>query len=67
MRHVVGGRAKTKQAVSTSQMGLFETEVLTQPKNLSAVMDLCGRWIDRAHRGKRIHEIILDLDPGVPG
>ncbi len=29
IRHVVGGRAKTKQAASTSQMGLFETEVLT--------------------------------------
>jgi len=34
MRHIVGGRAKAKQAASTSQMGLFETEVLTQPRNL---------------------------------
>ena len=32
MRHVVGGRAIAKQAASTSQMGRFETEVLTQPK-----------------------------------
>ena len=37
IRHVVGGRAKTKQAASTSQMGPFETEVLTQPKDLAAV------------------------------
>ncbi len=37
MRHVVGGRGKTKQAASTSQMGRFETEVLTQGKNLSAL------------------------------
>jgi|TARA_B100001964_G_scaffold4553_1_gene4853 hypothetical protein len=30
MRHVVGGRARNSYAASTSQMGLFETEVLTQ-------------------------------------
>ena len=29
MRHVVGGRAKYRQAASTSQMARFETEVLT--------------------------------------
>lgn len=65
MRHVVGGRAKAKQAASTSQMGLFETEVLTQAKNLDALMDLSGRWIDRVHRRKPIREIILDLDSSV--
>src|SRR5271155_119224 len=31
MRHVVGGRAKERTAASTSQMGRFETGVLTQP------------------------------------
>jgi len=64
-RHVVGGRAKTKRAASTSQMRLFETEVLTQPENLSTVMDLCGQWIDTVHRRKPIREIILDLDSSV--
>ena len=34
MRHVVGGRATERTAASTSQMGRFETEVLTQPGNL---------------------------------
>ena len=34
MRHVVGRWAKDKRAASTSQMGRFETEVLTQPENL---------------------------------
>ena len=43
MRHVMGGRAKAKQAASTSQMGRFETEVLTQPRNLFVLMDLSGR------------------------
>lgn len=65
MRHVVGGRAKTKRAASTSQMGLFETEVLTQPRNLAALKDLSCRWIDTVHRRKRTREIILDLDSSV--
>jgi len=42
MRHVVGGRARNSYAASTSQMGLFETEVLTQPHNLEPLMDLSG-------------------------
>ena len=46
-------------------MGLFETEALTQPENLSAVTDLCGRWIDVVHRRKPIGEIILDMDSSV--
>ena len=33
MRWVVGGRAVTKEAASTSQMGRFETEVLTGKAN----------------------------------
>jgi hypothetical protein len=65
MRYVVGGRARTKRAASTSQMGLFETEVLTQPKNLAALLNLSGRWIDTVHRRKPIREIILDLDSSV--
>jgi hypothetical protein len=65
MRHIVGGRAKDKQGASTSQMGRFETEVLTQPENLSALMDLPGRWIDAVHRHKPIREIILDMDSSV--
>jgi hypothetical protein len=65
MRHVVGGRAKAKRAASTSQMGLFETEVLTQPRNLAALTNLSGRWIDQVHQVKPIREIILDLDSSV--
>jgi hypothetical protein len=37
MRQVVGGRAKERTAASTSLMGRFETEILTQPKNLEAI------------------------------
>jgi len=64
MRHVVG-RANDRHAASTSQMGRFETEVLTQQENLAVLMDLSGRWIDAAHQRKPIREIILDMDSSV--
>jgi hypothetical protein len=65
MRHVVGGRATRRSAASTSQMGRFETEVLTQPRNLSALMNLPGKWIDRLRQRKGVRQIILDLDSSV--
>ncbi len=42
MRRVVGGRAKDHTAASTSQMSRFETETLTRPHTLKALMDLPG-------------------------
>src|SRR4051812_25235278 len=57
MRWVVGGRAVTQKAASTSQMGRFETEVLTQKTNLSALADLSGRWIDRVHARRPVKGI----------
>ena len=65
MRHVVGGRARDKHAASTSQMGRFETEVLIQPKNLEALADLSGMWIDSVRERKPVHEVILDMDSSV--
>src|SRR5215216_4831448 len=43
MRWIVGGRAVTQTAASASQMGRFETEVMTQAKNLAALTDLSGQ------------------------
>ena len=65
MRHVVGGRAKDNQAASTSQVGRFETEVLTTPNNLAALTNLSGHWIDQVHQVKPPREIVLDLDSSV--
>jgi len=65
MRQVVGGRAIERGAASTSQMGRFETEVLTQPRNLAALMALPGQWIDRVRQVKPIKKLILDLDSSV--
>ena len=65
MRHVVGGRAIDQTAASTSQLGRFETEVLTQARNLSALMDLPGQWVDRVRQAKPTRTLILDLDSSV--
>lgn len=65
MRHVVGGRATEHSAASTSQMARFETEVLTQPCNLSALANLSGEWIDRLRDCRRLREVVLDLDSSV--
>ena len=65
MRQVVGGRAIERGAASTSQMGRFETEVLTQPHNLAALMALPGRWVDRVREAKPIKRLVLDLDSSV--
>ena len=65
MRWVVGGAAVTGQAASTSQMGRFETEVMTEAKNLAALTDLSGHWIDRVHARRPVKGIVLDMDSSV--
>ena len=65
MRWVVGGQAVIGQAASTSQMGRFETEVLTLETNLAALTDLSGRWIDRVHARRPVKMIVLDMDSSV--
>ena len=67
MRHVVGGRASQpeKQAASTSEVGRFETEILSTQNNLKKLMDLSGKWIDMVHQRQPLKELILDLDSSV--
>jgi len=67
MRHLVGGKASQpkKQAASTSEVGRFETEMLSTKHNLTALMNLSGRWIDTVHERKPLKELILDLDSSV--
>jgi hypothetical protein len=62
MRRVVGGRAKEKEAASTSEMSRFETEMLSSRENLTALMDLSGTWIDLVHECVPLDKLILDLD-----
>jgi hypothetical protein len=65
MRQVVGARAKNRDAASTSQMGRFETEVLTQPTNLNILSNLSGQWIECVRQRRVTDKLILDLDSSV--
>ena len=62
MRWVVGGKAVERGGASTSQMGRFETELLTIDDNLAALTALPGVWIDRVHARNRLKIIVLDMD-----
>jgi hypothetical protein len=65
MRWIVGGKAAHGCAASPSQMGRFETRWLTAGKNLSALSDLSGQWIDRVHARRPPRGILLDMDSSV--
>ena len=62
MRWVVGGKAASGAAASPSQMGRFETRWLAAEKNLSALVELSGQWIDRVHARSPSRAIVLDMD-----
>ncbi len=64
-RWIVGGRAVAKQAASTSQLGRFETEMLTRAENVVALADLPGRWIDAVHSRRPVKGTILDMDSSI--
>jgi hypothetical protein len=67
MRHVVGGRASQpeKWAASMSEVGRFETEILSIKNNLTALMNLSGAWIDKVRRRQPLKQLILDMDSSV--
>ena len=46
-------------------MGRFETKWLATEKNLSALADLSGQWIDRVHGRRPPRGILLDIDSSV--
>lgn len=65
MRHIVGGRATDRTAASTSQVARFETDVLTHPDNLAALMNMPGLWVDLIQQRRPASKIILDMDSSV--
>lgn len=67
MRHLVGGNARDKEkpAASTSEVGRFETEILSAKNNLKTLIDLSGQWINQVHQRKPPQELILDMDSSV--
>ncbi|MDP7348714.1 MAG: IS1380 family transposase, partial [Phycisphaeraceae bacterium] len=65
MRHVVGGRAADRHGASTSQVGRFETDVLTHLHNLAALMNMPGQWVGMIRQRCPIRKLILDMDSSV--
>jgi len=62
MRLIAGGRDFDRYAASESQMGRFETNTLTTFKNLVALTDLSGKWIDQVRQLRKRPNLILDID-----
>ena len=65
MRWIVGGKAIERGGASTSQMGRFETELLSTNDNLATLANLSGAWIDAVHGRKPLKAIVLDMDSSV--
>ena len=67
MRYVVGERASQpdKQAASASEVGRFETQTLSANSNLRWLIELSGKWIDKAREQKPPKKLILDMDSSV--
>jgi Transposase DDE domain group 1 len=62
MRVVVGWQGSARKAASTSEMGRFETELLTQKDNLRGLEGLNVEWVKRAIIRTVHSRIILDID-----
>jgi hypothetical protein len=65
MRWIVGGKAASGRGASASQMGRFETKWLAVGKNLSALANLSGHWIDNVHGRRPPRGVVLDMDSSV--
>jgi Transposase DDE domain group 1 len=65
IRWIVGEKAVSGRGASASQMGRFETKWLAVGKNLSALADLSGRWIDNVHGRRPPRGVVLDMDSSV--
>src|SRR3977135_4108438 len=48
-----------------AKLGRFETQWLAADKNLLALADLAGQWIDRVHTRRPPQGIVLDMDSSV--
>src|SRR6202165_1728725 len=65
MRWIVGGKEASGRGASASQMGRFETKWLGVGKNLSALANLSGHWIDSVHDRRPPGGVVLDIDSSV--
>ena len=62
MRVVVGWKGSEKKGASNSEMGRFETKLLTQEYNLKGLEWLNVQWVKRAMAHTVHKRVILDID-----
>ncbi len=62
MRVVVASPGSDHNAASTSEMGRFETETLTEVKNLKGLAQMNAQWVKCAMTHTPHRRVILDLD-----
>jgi hypothetical protein len=62
MRTIAGWRDGDRPAASTNTISRFETEVLTQRKNLEGLTHMNTQWVDRAMAHTTHRRVILDMD-----
>ena len=62
MRWVVGGRALRAVPPRRARWAASRRSGLRHPKNLSALADLPGQWIDKVHGRRPPRGIVLDMD-----
>ena len=59
---IVGWQGSERKGASTSEMGRFETEFLTQEDNRQALARMNTRWVERAMAHTLHQRVILDMD-----
>ncbi len=63
MRVIVGWQGSDRNAASTSEMGRFETETLTQEDNLKGLARMNSQWVAGVNGPHTPHRrVILDMD-----
>ena len=62
MRVIVGWQGSERKGASTSEMGRFETEFLTQEDNLKGLARINTQWVERAMAHTLHRRAILDMD-----
>ena len=60
MRVIVGWQGSERKGASTSEMGRFETEFLTQEDNLKGLARINTQWVERAMAHTLHRRVILD-------
>ena len=58
----MGWQGSERKGASTSEMGRFETEFLTQEDNLKGLARINTQWVERAMAHTLHRRVILDMD-----